>query len=207
VAAIVRHRTRQAAGWYLAPLLLLNAAALLANHGMDPTPRASGASTDSVVVTATVASSLDVQDQCTGAVAITVVMGGYADGTCAINFGASNDPSVNLRVSSSAGAFLSPANFADEGGACANLATADKVGLKVVSVGAGVTNQWGCALGAAGNNATTSHKGVPDAFTNVCLSSALGVTNTCTLGIGVFEFGSNATAGAYTGTVNLDVIG
>ncbi len=210
MSAITRTRTapaRPRLGWYLLPLALLVAAAALTNAGIDPTPPASGATTDTVTVTATVGSTLDVADQCSGAMAITVTMGGYADGTCAINFGASNDASVTLRVGSSAGAFLSGGVFADEGTSCANLSAADEVGLKVVSVTAPTTNSWGCAVGAAGNNATTAHKGVPDTDTAVCQSAAPGTTNTCTLGVGVFEQGSNATAGAYAGTLNLSVIG
>lgn len=193
--------------WFALPALLLAIIAVMANIGLDPTPKAVGATTDSVTVTATVGSVLDIADQCSGAMSISVILGTYSDGTCAINFGASNDTSVYLRASSSAGVFLGPANFADEGTTCANLATVDEVGLKVVSVGAGVTNEWGCALGAATDNTTTSHKAVPDAFTNVCLSSTAVTTNTCTLGIGVVEVGSDAPAGSYTGTLNLDVLG
>lgn len=193
--------------WYAIPAAALLAAGLMANIGFDPTPGAVAATTDSVTVTATVGSTLDIADQCSGAMAITVAMGVYSDGSCAVNFGASNDSSVNLRASSSAGAFLAPANFADESTTCANLASADKVGLKVVSVSAPTTNTWGCALGAATDNTTSAHKGVPDSFTNVCLSAATGTTNTCTLGVGVFESGSDAPANAYTGTLNLDVVG
>lgn len=193
--------------WFAIPLVLLLGAGIVANAGVDPTPSAIGATTDNVTVTATVGSTLDMADGCSGAIGITVAMGTYAGGSCAITFGASNDSSVNLRASSSAGAFLAPANFADEGGTCANLSAADEVGLKVVSVTAPTTNTWGCAVGGVADNTLTSHKGVPDAFTNVCLSAATGTTNTCTLGIGVFEFGSNAPANSYTGTLNLDVLG
>jgi hypothetical protein len=201
--------TRRRAGWYAVPLTLLVAAAVLANGGVDPTPQAVGASTDSVVTTATVGGFLDVQDQCSGAMPITVVGGAYADGVCAINFGSTNDATTTLRASSSAGAFLSPAGFADEGATCANLSAVDEAGLKVAAVGGGVTvaPAWGCAVGAATNNTTTAHKGVPDTFTNMCVASTMVINNSCTLGIGVFEVGSNATPGAYTGTLNLDVVG
>ena len=152
---------------------------------------------------------MSVADQCavTGTMAVAVALGTHADGTCAINFGSTNDSSVTLQAGSSAGAFLAGGVFADEGAVCANLST-DESGLKVVSVGANVTKAvaWTCALGAAGNNATTSYMGVPDAFTNVCVTSVVGTALTCTLGIGVFETGSNAAPGAYVGTLNLNVI-
>lgn len=205
-AHLSRPRPRIHSAWFAVPAFLLLLAAVFAAAGHEPVPAAPAATTDNVTVTATVGSALDVADQCAGAMAITVTMAAYSDGTCAVNFGATNDASVTLRANSSAGAFFS-GNFADEGATCANLATVDEAGLKVVSVGAGVTNQWGCALGAATDNTTTSHKGVPDSATAVCLSSATGVTNTCTLGVGVLEVGSDATAGSYTGTLNLDVIG
>jgi hypothetical protein len=191
ITAATIHSTRRrrllGSCWYALPLLVLIGAAAVVNGGIDPTPDAVGASTDTVTVTATVAAFLDVQDQCSGAMPITVVGG----------------------ASSSAGAFLSPAGFADEGATCANLSAVDEAGLKVAAVGGGVTvaPAWGCAVGAATNNTTTAHKGVPDTFTNMCVASTMVINNSCTLGIGVFEVGSNATPGAYTGTLNLDVVG
>ncbi len=192
--------------WFALPITLLVTAAVLANAGLDPTPSATGAITDSVLVTATVGSTLDVQDQCTGNIGITVLLGVYSDGTCAINFGASNDSSVTLRARGAATPFLAPANFANEGTTCANLSGVDEAGLKVAAITPPTTNVWCPALGAAGNNTTSAHKGAPAAYANVCQSAALGITNTCTLGIGVFETGAPATAGAYTGTLQLDVL-
>jgi hypothetical protein len=188
------------------PLLILGMLVIMTNAGVSATPSAKAA-TDTVTVTATVGSALAVADQCSGAYAITVALGTYSDGTpCAVQFGATNIASVSLRVAASTNPFLSPANFANEGATCANLGTVDEVGLKLVSVVAPTTNTWTCALGADDNNSTAAHKGLTTTAQPMCNSAALGVTNTCTFAIGIWEAGSNAPPGAYTGTVNLSVI-
>jgi hypothetical protein len=188
----------------LLPLLLLGMLVLLTNAGVSATPSAKAA-TDSVAVTATVGSLLAVADQCSGAYAITVLMGGYEDGTpCAVQFGSSNNANVSLRAAASTNPFLSPANFANEGATCAALGTVDEVGLKITAVGASVSNTWGCATTADNTNA--GHKGLTTTDQPICNTGALGTTLTCSFAIGVFEAGSNATSGAYTGTVNLSVV-
>jgi hypothetical protein len=191
------------------PFVVLVLAGLLANFGIPLAPNAHGATTDTVAVNATVASAgLDMGDSCGSSIAINVVMGGNKDGSCAFTFGSTNDATTWLRVSSSAGAFLTgPGTIADEGAVCANMASADKVGLKVLSVTAPSTNVWGCATSTADTNTGTPYKGIPDTYTNTCASGAMGTANACTLGVGVFETGSNATAGSYTGSLLLDVIG
>ena len=200
-APIVTRRFR--AVWFI-PFVLLLAAGLLANVGMSPVPNASAA-TDSVTVTASVSSSLSVADGCSGAMSITVAMGAHADATCAINFGSTNDADVTLRAAAAASPFI--ASFANNSDACAALGSVDESGLKVVSVGGTVTRAtaWTCALTAAGTNA--GYNGLTTTATNVCQTNAtLGTSQTCTLGVGVWEQGSNLAPGSYTGTVNLDVI-
>jgi hypothetical protein len=189
------------------PIVVLLGAALAANGGMDPTPDAVGASTDTVTVTATVGSFLDVQDQCTGAIGITVLPGGHADGGCAINFGSTNDATTFLQVGSPAGAFLSPANFADQAAACGALGTVDEAGLKFVSAVAPAAKSAGFTCTATPLGTNNQYTTIPDGYTNICDSGAMVITNSCTLGIGVWEQGSNAAPGAYTGTLNLQVIG
>ena len=83
--------------------MLLALAALAANGGLRAAPSAQAATTDSVATTATVGSVLDIADQCSGTMDITVVLGGHAADDCQINFGGSNDASVTLRATSSAG--------------------------------------------------------------------------------------------------------
>lgn len=205
-ATIARPRPARTT-WAILPLLLLAAAALLANLGFSPEQRAVAA-TDTVNVTATVSSSLSVADQCSGALGITVVLGAHADGTCAVQFGSTNDASVTLRAAAAASPFIG--SFANEGATCANLGSdatpVDEAGLEVTAVGANVTKSWSCATGAASDNTLLSYAGLTTTAANVCATTATGTTLSCTLGVGVFEAGSNLAPGSYTGTINLDVI-
>lgn len=159
------------------------------------------AATDTVAVTATVGSSLSVSDTCSGAIGISIVLSSYAAGSCAFEFGSTNDATTTLRISSSAGAFLS-GGFADAPATCGALAN-DTVGIKVTSVGSGVTSSL-CTVSAAGTNADLV--GIPDAATNACAATTAVTNNTCTLAVGIKETGSDTTAGTYTGTLNLDVL-
>lgn len=206
MSALVRSRSPRRSIELAVPLLLasLLVAAVLSNAGVHVAQPAKAATTDSVVVTATVPSGLSIADQCAGAMGISVVLGGHAADDCQIQFGATNDSSVNLRASSSAGTFFN-AGFADEGATCAALGTVDEAGLKVSAVGTSVTNSWGCTTTATATNG--GYKGVPDAFTNVCLTGALGTTLTCDLAVGTWEQGSDLANGSLTGTLNLDVLG
>lgn len=197
----VRPRTRTLP---LIALVVLVAAAVLANLGMSPTPRANAAATDSVLVTATIPSNLTVVD-CGANMAIAVVLGGYDDASCAVTFGSSNDSSVTLLAAGSTATLFSSV-FANEGGTCADLGGVDEAGLKIISVGANVSNQWGCTAGGVGTNNTLAHKGLTTTPANICQTSLVGTTHTCTFGIGVFEFGSDAAPSAPTATVNLSMI-
>lgn len=196
----VAHRATQR-GFALAALALA-ALALVASLGIGLS-REAHAATDTVAVTATVGSSVSVADACSGAVSIAVVLGGYADGSCAIDFGSTNDSTTTLRIGSSAGAFMS-GGFTDHVGACGVL-SGDTAGVKVTSVSASVTSSLGCTVSAAGTNA--DYLAVPDAMSNACAATALGTTNRCTLAVGIKETGADTTAGSYSGTLNIDVIG
>lgn len=177
---------------------------LLTNAGVQWTPAAVAAGTDSIVTTATVGSSLEVADQCGGAFTVTVTVSAFAGNGCAVDFGSSNDATTNLQVGSTAGAFLAGGVFGDHGGSCTAL-SGDTTGLKVSAVGAGVTAATGCTVSAAGTNA--DFVGVPDTLTSICSSTIIGTTNSCTLAVGIIETGGDAPAGNYAGTLNLDVIG
>lgn len=208
VSAIVRprpDRLRRARALWFVPFVLLLAAAVLANLGIA-TEQKAVAATDSVTVTATVASSLAVADQCAtaGALGISVTLGAHSAGSCAIQFGSTNDSSVTLRGAASTTPFIT--SFANEGAICANLSAVDEAGLKIVSVGASVTKAWPCATGAVADNTLTSYAGLTTTAANLCTTGALGTTLECTVGVGVFEAGSDLAPGSYTGTLNLDVI-
>ncbi len=166
---------------------------------------ADAAPTDSVNVTSTVGSVLSLSDTCSSDVSITVVLSSFQSGTCTFMYGSTNDATTFLRVSSSAGAFLSGGVFSDHLGGCGSLA-GDRVGVKVSDVGPGVTAGLGCTVSAAGTDA--DFLAVPDTATNACNGTTVGVAeNTCTLAIGIRESGGDATAGSYDGTLQLDVIG
>jgi hypothetical protein len=75
------------------------------------------------------------------------------------------------------------------------------VGYKVLTGGTATVNK--CVASATGN---TQISDIPNDVPGVvgadvaCTTSANG-TQTCPIEVGTFEFGSNATAGAYTGTI------
>lgn len=197
--------------WTIVPLALLVAAAVLANVGASVTPAATAA-TSAVTVSATVASNvtLNATAPCGGTtdtIAISVAQGGFAAGSCVVEYGASNNASLPLTVADSDGAapFLSGA-FTDTAVACGGGAmTGDSVGFKVASGGTATNN--GCGTGTVGGAATAAgsnadYTAVPSSATTACTTTATG-TQTCPIAIGIVETGSNATAGTYTGTLNL----
>lgn len=198
---------RRSIGWYAAPALILIVAAILANLGVKPTPSAQAASTDSVTVTATVASAVSITD-CGANLALTVAIGTYSDAGCAITFGATNDTTTTARVYRPAGATFFSSIFADEGGTCANLGTVDEAGWKTASVSQG-SNASSCAtLEPLNENDSAAHKGLTTTATNACASSTNDLANACVVAIGVWEAAPNASGGASaTGTLNFDVVG
>ena len=194
--------------WYVLPLVLCAVALILANSGVPLEPNATAATTDNINVTATVDSTITVSDGCAGALALTVAMGGYTDAECPITFGSSTDSTVTLRAKGSTATFLSGGAFADETTnttTCVALSAVDEVGLKINAVtSANVTNQLCSANSSLGAN--TNHRTVPDSFLPICTTATASVAHGCTVGVGVFEAGSNAVNGTYSGTLNLDVI-
>jgi hypothetical protein len=166
--------------------------------------QAADGATDTVTVTSTVGSVVSVADGCSSSIAIFVTLSAYQSGTCTFTFGSTNDPTTTLRISSSPGALMSGGVFADHSGGCGVLA-ADTTGVKVSTVGAGVSAGLGCTVSAAGTNG--DFVAVPDAFTNTCQGTTLGSSaNTCTLAVGL-RAGAATPAGSYVGTINVDVIG
>ena len=194
--------------WYVLPLVLCAVAILLANSGVPLEPKAAAATTGNVNTTVTVDSTLTISDGCGSALALTVAMGGYTDAQCPITFGSSTDATVSLRAKGSTATFLSGGAFADETTnttTCVALSGADEVGLKINAVtSANVTNQLCSALSSLGTN--SNHRTVPDTFLPICTTATASVAHGCTVGVGVFEFGSNAVNGTYSGTLNLDVL-
>ena len=163
------------------------------------------ATTDTVAVTSTVGSVLSVTDTCSSAVAISVSPNSFQAGTCGFQFGSTNDATTTLRITSSAGPLLAGGVFADHLGGCGAL-IGDTAGIKVSGAGAGVSGSLGCPVSASATNA--DFLAVPDSATAACAGTTTGITaNTCTLAVGIREVGADATAGSYTGTLNMDVIG
>lgn len=187
----------------LALLLALLVSAAATNLGLTFAAPAFGASSDSVTVTSTVPSNLQLTDGCSSAIAITVSLGSYAHGQCVFSFGSTNDSSTTLRIDSSAGAFFGSTVFVDRVGGCGVLGN-DEIGFKVAAVSASVSAAHGCAVSAATTNG--DYIAVPDAPANVCSASALGTTHTCEVAVGVKETGGDATAGTYSDTLLVDVI-
>ncbi len=128
------------------------AAATLLTTGIAAVDMAAGAASDSVATTATVGSVLSVADTCTGAVSFSVTLSTYSSGSCTFQFGATNDATTTLRIDTAAGSLLSGGVFADHSGGCGAL-TGDTAGVKVSSVGAGVSSSLGCTVSAAASNA------------------------------------------------------
>lgn len=184
-------------------LIAMIALAISANAGLRFVPNANAASTDSVLVTATVSDVISLADQCSGAYSIDVLLNNYVSDTCEYRFGSTTDSSTTVRIDSSAGAFASGV-FSDHSGGCGPLIN-DTIGIKYTTGSAGVSSSLGCTVSAAGTNA--DFLPVPDAFTNACAATTAITTNSCTLAIGIKETGDNAAPGTYSATLDLDVIG
>lgn len=188
------------------PLLILAVAAVLANAGVSMT-RDARAATSNVTVTATVAPiASTVTDGCSGAISFTITQGAYSSGSCLLTFGSSNASGITLSVddSTQADSFfpLNSSNFADATADCAAMAASDQVGYKILTTSTTATVNK-CTASATGN---TQISDIPNDVPSVvaadtaCTTSAVG-SQACNFEIGTFETGSNATAGAYTGTV------
>lgn len=194
--------------WTIVPLALLVGAAVLANLGASVTPAATAA-TSAVNVSATVASNvtLNATAPCGGTtdtIAISVAQGGFAAGSCVVEYGASNNASLPLSVADSTGAapFLSGTVFANTAVACDTAMTGDAVGFKVADnadLNAAANNTCGTPT-AAGTN--LDYQAVPVSATTVCTTVATG-PHTCPIAIGIVETGGDATAGTYSGILNL----
>jgi hypothetical protein len=136
---------------------------------------------------------------------VSVTASSFQSGTCAYDFGSTNDATTTMRISSSPGPLLAGGVFADHAGLCTALA-GDSAGVKVTNVGAGVASALGCTVSAAGTNA--DFIGVPDVYTNTCTGTTMGAAaNQCTLAVGIRETGGDAPAGTYSGILQFDVIG
>jgi hypothetical protein len=189
----------------LIPLVVLVAAAVLANFGVNMT-RDANAATSTVVVTGTLgASASTMTDGCASAIGFTVTQGAYSAGNCTITFGSTNSSGITLSVDDNTQAdqfmTLNAGNFADAAADCAALATTDQVGYKVLTGGTATVNK--CTASGTGN---TNLSDIPNDVPSVvgadvaCTTSAIG-SQTCPIEVGTLEVGSNATAGAYTGTI------
>ena len=134
-----------------------------------------------------------------------MTQGAFSSGNCTITFGSSNTSGITLSVddSTQGDAFmpLNATNFADATSDCAVMAAADQVGYKVLTGGTATVNK--CVASVSGN---TQMSDIPNDVPGVtaadvaCTTSATG-SQTCPIEVGTFETGSNATAGAYTGTI------
>ena len=201
--------------WLLLPALLLIVAAVLANAGVRFSPNADAASSGSVTVNASVSSATSVS-VCGASITVPAVLGSagagqHQDQGCLMTFGSSNTASTTLRAYGAAATFFS-STFTDASGttnaACAALSgTSDIAGLKVATLaGGGATTTW-CTGGVTALGSNGGYRDIPASATNICAGGTIGVSaNTCTLGIGVWEYGGNAAPASPTGTLNVDVI-
>jgi hypothetical protein len=186
------------------PLLILAVAAVLANAGVSMTRDAHGA-TSNVTVTATVAPiTSTVSNGCSGAIAFTVTQNNYSSGSCALTFGSSNASNITLSVQdSTVGDAFFASNFADATADCAPMASSDQVGYKILS-GANTTATVNkCSASASGNTQISdipNNVPIGTSADVACTTSAIG-SQKCEFEVGTFEAGSNAPAGAYTGTI------
>jgi len=200
-----RGTDRRLVGLALLPLVLLLVAGLMANTGIGQAKEAKAA-TSAVTVTATVASVVSVSIGCTNAIGFNVVMGSIASGSCVITFGASNASLVPMTVADTDGVapFMdTPVNFNDAPAACGAMSGADLAGFKVDTTVA-PTNATVQACSDASSATNTAYRSVPASATTVCTTAAVG-NGSCTARVGVFEFGSNATAGNYVGDMTFTV--
>jgi hypothetical protein len=114
------------------PLVVLVAAALLANFGVNMTRDANAATTTAVVTGTLGAAASTVTDGCSAAIGFTVTVGTYSAGNCTITFGSTNTSGITLSVddNSQADQFmnLNAGNFADAAADCAAMAGSDQVG-------------------------------------------------------------------------------
>jgi hypothetical protein len=197
------------------PALLLILAAVLANTGVRFAPDASAASSGSVTVNASVTSATSVTT-CGASITVPAVLGSagagqHQDQGCLMSFGSSNSATSTLRAWGGAATFFS-STFTDAAGTtnatCAALSgTSDIAGLKVSTLtGGGATTTW-CTGGVTAIGVNGGYRDFPASAANICAGATLGTSaNSCTLGVGVWEYGGNATPASPTGTLNVDVI-
>ncbi|MCW2927097.1 MAG: hypothetical protein JWM86_1065 [Thermoleophilia bacterium] len=200
--------------WSLVPLVLLVAAALLANAGASISEDANAAA-GAINVTATVAPVASVVTNGCAAnnmTSFTATLGGLGvGGTCTISFGSSNVSGIVLTAddSTQADQFFTAGSsyFVDHAGACGPL-TGDEVGYKVTAISGSVTQNL-CAGSSSTIGTNTFFSAIPNdvpsvvAADTVCTTTAIGTTHSCTIGVNTFETGSAAPATTYTGTISL----
>jgi hypothetical protein len=196
--------------WSLAPFALLMLGVLYANFGGVLAGKADAAtSTGTVTVNASVGSVIDVDPTCAAdTFAVSVAMNTFASGSCAVNFGSSNNAAtaLQLRDSDTAAPFLSGGVFANTAVACNTALAGDTAGFKVSSdtTSATVTNGTCATPTTVATN--QDYQAVPTAYTTVCTTTVIGQTSVCNLAVGVFETGGNAAAGTYSGIFALQGI-
>jgi hypothetical protein len=187
------------------PFALLLIVVLLANFGVNMT-RDADAATSTVTVNATVSAvASTATNGCANAIGFTITGGTYSSGNCTLTFGSTNTSGITLSVDDNTQAdqfmTLNAGNFADAAADCSAMAATDQVGYKVLTGGTATVNK--CVASVTGN---TQISDIPNDVPGVvgadiaCTTSAVG-TQTCPIEVGTFEAGSNATSGAYTGTI------
>jgi hypothetical protein len=198
------------ARWGLAPLIIVAMAVVYANIGGVIAGSAGAASsTGTATVNASVGSVIDVDPQCASdTFAVSIAMTTFASGSCAVNFGSSNNAStaLQLRDSDTAAPFLSGGVFANTAIACNTALAGDTVGYKVSSdvTSATVTNGTCATPTPVATN--QDYQAVPTAYSTVCTSTVVGQTSVCNLAVGVNESGGDAAAGTYSGIFALQGI-
>lgn len=191
--------------------LLLILGALVAG-GFSPTPNAGAASTDTVVVTATVGAALSVSDGCSGASAISVSLGTFSySGACTISYGATNDPTQKLTLEDNDGAAPFLGTIPNTAVDCAALgAASDQAGVHITGTAnnSSIMAAWATACTVATTAGTNAKfRPVPAAPVDACTSVTTSVTShQCSFEWGVSEFGSDLASGTYVGTAKFTVV-
>lgn len=205
-------RRRLMTGIMALPVALLAAGTLVA-AGWSPFGSAQAATTDNVVVTATVAAAMAVTDGCAGVAGITVAMGTIAySGACTISYGATNDATQKLTIQDSNAAPFQgtiPNTAVD----CAALsAGSDQAGVHITATAnnSSIMAGWATACTvAAGVGTNTKFRPVPASGSpaDACTSVTTSVTShQCSFEWGVIESGSDLAPGSYAGTAVFTVV-